>query len=140
MSRENLIDKVGKKQQLRRLKELKEKSEIALWFLESHGLKLSFLKVQEAAINEMHSLEFDQPSANDADQENLEIVLFLLDKFCASDELYHELPVFSEGLPTSYLIKQKRNELNKVCHIERTPGQHPAWCMTFIFCNFIKQL
>ena len=72
---------MGKKQQLRRLKELKEKSEIALWFLESHGLKLSFLKVQEAAINEMHSLKFDQPSANDADQENLEILLFLLDKF-----------------------------------------------------------
>ena len=72
MSREN-YPQSRKKQQLRRLRELNEKSEIALWFLESYGLKLSFLTVQEAAINEMHSLEFDQPSANDGDQENLEI-------------------------------------------------------------------
>ena len=87
----------------------------------------------------MHSLEFDQPSANDADQENLEILLFLLDKFCASDELYHELPVFSKGLPTSYLIKQKRNELNKVCHIERTPGQPaPRMVHDFHFLQLYK--
>ena len=87
----------------------------------------------------MHSLEFDQPSANDADQENLEILLFLLDKFCVSDELYHELPVFSKGLPTSYLIKQKRNELNKVCHIERTPGQlAPRMVHDFHFLQLYK--
>lgn len=72
MSRENYRQS-RKKQQLRRPRELNEKSEIALWFLESYGLKLSFLTVQEVAINEMHSLEFDQPSANDGDQENLEI-------------------------------------------------------------------
>lgn len=72
MSRENYRQS-RKKQQLRRPRELNEKSEIALWFLESYGLKLSFLTVQEVAINEMHSLEFDQPSANDGHQENLEI-------------------------------------------------------------------
>ena len=36
------IDKVGKKKQLRRPKEVKE---IAPWFLESHELKPSFLKL-----------------------------------------------------------------------------------------------
>ena len=50
---------------------------------------------------------------------------FLLHKFCASDELYHELSVFSESLPRSYLIKQKRNELNKLCHLERTQVSTP---------------
>lgn len=125
------IDSLGKRQQSRRLKELKEKSEIALWFLESHGLKLSFLKVQEAATNEFHTLEFDQLSANETDQNNLETLLFLLDKFCASDELYHELSLLSEDLPRTYLIKQRRNELNKLCHIERTPGQYPGAQLSF---------
>ena len=63
---------------------------------------------------------------------------FLLDKFCASDELYHELSVFSESLPRSYLIKQKRNELTKLCHLERTPSQHPDGCTTFIFYKFTR--
>ena len=111
------IDQLGKRQQSRWLKELKEKSEIALWFLESHGLNLSFLTVQEAATNETHTMEFGQLSGNDADQENLEALLYLLDRFCARDELYHELSLSSDGLPRSYLIKQKRNELNKLCRI-----------------------
>lgn len=85
------IDQLGKRQQSRRLKELKEKSEIALWFLESHRLKLSFLEVQEAATSETHTMEFGQLSRNDADQENLETLLYLLDKFCATDELYLSL-------------------------------------------------
>lgn len=131
LCQEKTIDKVGTKQQSRRLKHLKEKSEIALWFLESHELKLSFLKVQEAATNEVHTMAFDNLSGNDADQENLETILYLLDKFCASDELYHELSLLSDGFPKSYLIKQKRNELNKLCHIERTPGEHPGAQMSF---------
>lgn len=84
------IDQLRKRQQSSRLKELKEKSEIVLWFLESHGLKLSFLKVQEAATNETHTMEFGQSSGNDADQENLETLLYILDRFCTSDKLYHE--------------------------------------------------
>jgi hypothetical protein len=29
------------------------------------------------------------------------------------------------------LIKQKKNELNKLCHIERTPGQYPGAQLSF---------
>ncbi|CAB4030762.1 Hypothetical predicted protein, partial [Paramuricea clavata] len=45
-----------------------------------------------------------------------EKVLFLLDKFCVSDEIYHELMLVSEELPRSYLIKQLRSNLNKTYH------------------------
>ena len=129
------IEQLGERQKLRRLQELKERADVALWFLESHGLELSFLKVKEIETGKRHSFLFNKESNSapepNADQENLETLLFLLDKLCASDELYHELTMVSDGLPRSYLIKQKRNELNKLCHIERVPGQYPGAQLSF---------
>ncbi|KXJ26085.1 hypothetical protein AC249_AIPGENE6484 [Exaiptasia diaphana] len=61
----------------------------------------------------------------------LETILYLIDKFCASDELYHEFSMISNDLPRTYLIKQKKNDLNKLCHIERTPAQHPGAQLSF---------
>ena len=40
------------------------------------------------------------------DKNKLEQVLFLLDKFCVGDEVYHELTMITDGLPKSYLVKQ----------------------------------
>ena len=47
------------------------------------------------------------------DDDKVEQVLYLLDKFCASDELYHELTIMSDELPKSYLILS-RNETNSM--------------------------
>lgn len=58
-------------------------------------------------------------------------LLYLLDKFCTGDEFYHELSIISDRLPQSYLIKQKRNELNKLCHVERIPGMYPGAQISF---------
>lgn len=44
-------------------------------------------------------------TAADDCNDKLEQVLCLLDKFCASDELYHELTIMCDELPKSYLIK-----------------------------------
>ena len=63
---------------------------------------------------------------SDEEKEAIEQVLFLLDKFYVSDEVYHKLTQISEGLPKSYLIKQRREELNKACHLRKTPGEHPG--------------
>ena len=61
----------------------------------------------------------------------LEQVLYLLDKFCASDELYHELTMVCDELPKSYLIKQKKSQLNKICTIEHVPGHYPGAQISF---------
>ena len=55
-------------------------------------------------------------------------LLFLPDTFCIGDEAYHDLTMCSGGkdLPWSYLIKQCRDDLKKVCHITRTPGVAPG--------------
>ena len=49
--------------------------------------------------------------------------LFLLDKFCVGDSLYHELTMVMDGLPKSYLVKQRRDQLNDICYIISTPGE-----------------
>lgn len=65
------------------------------------------------------------------DDDKVEQVLYLLDTFCASDELYHELTIMCDELPKSYLIKQKRNQLNDICTIERVPGHYPGAQISF---------
>ena len=121
---------LGQRQKAQRIKELKEKADVALWFLETYGLKLSCLKVKEMESSGTYTLDF--PSDNVAeDKETIEQVLFLLDKFCASDELYHEFTLVYDDLPRSYLVKQKRSELNKLCHVEKVPGQFPGAQISF---------
>ena len=43
---------------------------------------------------------------------------FLLDKFCVGDSFYQEISMITDSLPRSYLVKQCRDELNKMCKIE----------------------
>ena len=49
-----------------------------------------------------------------SENERIEQTLFLLDKFCVGDTLYHEVSILSDDLPKSYLVKQLRmdNEQN----------------------------
>ena len=56
------------------------------------------------------------------EKSNVEKVLFLLDKFCIGDSFYHELTMTMDGLPKSYLVKQRRDQLNNICHITHTTG------------------
>lgn len=119
---------VGKKQQSRKLRLLKNKAQCALWFCRSFGLELSHVKLQDDK-GSSYSLDYEvctgDADISTDDKSNLEKVLFLLDKFCVGDEVYHELSVLSDDLPRSYLIKQLRSDLNKTCHIERTV-QYPG--------------
>ena len=67
---------------------------------------------------------------------------FFFLKFCVGDEVYHELSLMGEGLPKSYLVKQKRNDLNKLNHIERLPGSLPGASIDFTCTlkNHIREL
>ena len=131
------LNQLGKKQQSRKLKFLKGKAECALWFLKTHGLSLTSVKVANDETGDIHSFNFDESNKENCevtgnDQKAIEQILHLLDKFCISDEFYHELTIMYDDLPRSYLIKQCRNNLNKVCHIERVPGPHPGTQIDFL--------
>lgn len=71
----------------------------------------------------------------------LEQILFLLDKFCVSDECYDELTLIFNGMPRSYLLNQRRSALNDLCHIERVPGPYPGAQHSFsdILQQYVKE-
>lgn len=118
---------LGDKQKARRLHLLKSKAQRALWFCKSFGLDLEELKFQDND-GAHHSIHFNSstPSTYKSlsvdDKNKIEQVLFLLDKFCVGDKVYHDC---------QSLVKQKRNEMNKLYHIESLPGMHPGAMINF---------
>ncbi len=130
-------DKVSYTQKQRKLKELKTSAERALWFLESFGLNINSLSLT-ALDGEKVNLEYNASKKSayqllsQKEQDIIKSVVYIMDNFCVSDVAYHELSMFDqEGLPRSYLIKQCRQDLNKLCSISRTPGGWPGAQMNF---------
>ena len=119
---------VGERQQRRKMQELKTKVQRALWFSETFGLKLESVNFvdEKGATRRLSYSDKCRKSYKDLpveEQENIKSILYVLDKFCVGDAAYHELTMQCEnGLPRSYLIKQCKDDLNKMCHITRTPG------------------
>ena len=110
---------MGPKQRGRKLRLLKDKIQCALWFSESFGLKLSQVKLNDDK-GGTHLLAWENESfetLQEEDNNKLEQILFLLDKFCVGDEVYHEMTTHTGDLPKSYLIKQLRRNQNKTYHI-----------------------
>jgi hypothetical protein len=56
----------------------------------------------------------------------LKQLVFLLDKFCVSDAAYHELCIIYDDMPRNYLLIQCRENINKIYHTERLPGNKPG--------------
>ena len=122
------------KNKQRTLKAFLTRAETAMWFAKAFGLKLESLKVKEAKTGKTHEVnaetKTDEPGEHstsqneitDGEMSRVELILYLLDKFCVSDEFYHELSMIENGLPRPYLIKQCKNNLNKLCHVTPTPG------------------
>ena len=105
------IHEVGTKQKGRRLRVLKNKAQCALWFCKSFGLEISQIKLKdEEGCNSTFDYTADHGDSNMSENERIEQILFLLDKFCVGDALYHEVSILSDDLPKSYLVKQLRAE------------------------------
>ncbi|XP_028513002.1 uncharacterized protein LOC110242751 [Exaiptasia diaphana] len=142
------MSEVGKKQKSRKLKQLKDRAQAALWFSKSFGLditNISFKDVNDVKIDNVNykkEIKWSKGSKRyenlyEEEHERLEQIVFLLDKFYVSDECYHELSLVTNDIPQSYLIKQKRDNLNSLCHIERVPGPHP--CAQRSFDSMLKE-
>lgn len=125
------VNEVGNRQQRRKLKELKTRVEQALWFAKTFGLELESVSFSDLE-GSSHSLNYSNNQEKkgykdlpEDKKEKVKSVLFALDKFCVGEAAYHELTMTPGGqsLPRSYLIKQCKEELNKLCHITRTPGE-----------------
>lgn len=134
----NLSD-IGERQRRRKMNDLKTNVEKALWFAKTFGLELQSANFKDE-LRANHTLSYCekvQKSYKDLaeeDQQNVKNVLFILDKFCIGGEAYHELSMIdgNDELPKSYLIKQCKDELNKLCHITRTPGSAQGAQLDFL--------
>ena len=130
------ISEVKRKE--RTLKTFTSRAEAGLWFAWAFGLEIKSMKVSEIKTCLMHTIDveseesdvtsksngFDAPS--DEDKPKVDMVLFLLDKFCAGDSFYHEITMLFDDSPRSYFVKQKRNQSNDMYHITSTPGIEEA--------------
>lgn len=131
---------VGIRQQERKLRTLETRVEQALWFTESFGLHLETLKLVDD-FGKPYSLSFEEKGNKKAykdlpieQQQIIQQYLFLMDKFCIGEATYHELTCCpgADQLPKSYLIRQCKEELNKLFYIERTPGEASGAALNFI--------
>ena len=57
------------------------------------------------------------------DKSRVEKVPFLLEKFCVGNNFYHEVTMVFDGIPKSYLVKQRGNQLTDICHITSTMSE-----------------
>ena len=121
------------KKKSRTLKTFMTRAQTALWFAKSFGLEVESIAMKEIKTGSKHnatmaSAEQQENTATGLDslseeeKEKVEQILFLLDKCCVGDSFYHELSILNDLLK-SYLIKQRRTQLNDMCHIISTPGK-----------------
>jgi hypothetical protein len=67
------------------------------------------------------------------EQQKVEQILYIMDKFCIGEATYHELTCCLGGknLPRSYLIKKCKEDINKLIYIQRTPGEPNGAALNF---------
>ena len=134
----NLSD-IGERQWRRKLTELRANVQKALWFSKTFGLELDSVRFKDD-VGASHTCSYSDKTRksyknlSEADQQKVKNVLFILDKFCVGEEAYHELSMIdgNDGLPRSYLIKQCKDDLNKLCHITATPGSAQGAQLDFL--------
>ena len=95
----------------------------------------SSLKVSLEASPNNESL----PTKTQEDFDHVHQVLYLLDKFAVSDEVYHELQMLSSNLPPTHRVKQARKALNGSVTFERLPPPFPGAYRSFE-ATLIEQL
>jgi hypothetical protein len=133
------IDQVGTRQRLRKTHELKTKAERALWFLDSYGVTLSTICVEDSngkqvdispGINRAQKVS-KYENLPEVEKTRIKEVLHILDRFCVGDAAYHALCEDENGLPRSYMVKQCRADINSTFTITRTPGDLVGAQMSF---------
>jgi hypothetical protein len=94
----------------RKIKEFKSKTKTALWFVESYGLVLQYLKL-ESTDGQTAKVDFN-PSSNkssyqdlpEEERQKIKDLLFILEKPNVSESAKREQTVFCDGLPRTYLV------------------------------------
>ena len=120
------INEVESRQKRRKILRLKESCKSALWFSDSFNLDLLSIYFQVKNMDETSTLQYNQPTKNNLSDNHLFAiyqVLYLLDHFAVSDELYHEISMLFPSLPRSHIVRHIRKQLSENVEILGLP--HP---------------
>ena len=127
------IEDVSPRQARRKVAQVTTLSKRALWFSHSFGLEPEFIQFRKVASQSPLTVQLDDPSQSDTprspsqdDHDRIHQVLYLLDKFAVSDEVYHELTMLCSDLPASHRVKAARNELNDQLEFNRLSPPYPG--------------
>ena len=96
----------------RKIKEFKWKAETALWFVESYGLVPQYLQLESTDYDpKTAKVDFNPSSSKSAyhdlpeeERQQIQDLLFILEKFNISESAYRKLTVFCDELPRTYLV------------------------------------
>ena len=133
------IDEVSPRQARQKVAHVTTLSKQALWFAHSFGLEPEFVQFRKVATGSSLAVHLsDDPRSDDTppqptedDKEHILQVLYLLDKFAVSDELYHELRMLCPHLPASNRVKQARREINELLEYTRLSPPYPGAYRSF---------
>ena len=97
------ISELGKKQQRRKLTELKTYVEKSLWFAKTFGLNLKSATFSDAG-GSNHSVVYESPSARkrykdlpEEEKTRIKEILLIVDQFCIGEAAYHEITMTPAG-------------------------------------------
>ena len=131
------IEDVSPRQARRKVAQVTNLSKQALWFAHSFGLEPEFVQFRKVASQSPLTVQLSNPSESTTpqptqdDHDRIHQVLYLLDKFAISDEVYHELTMLCSDLPASYRVKGARSDLNEQLEFSRLPPPYPGAYMCF---------
>ena len=126
----------SKKQQKRIKGHLKGQCTATLAFLGLHDFVATKVEVFNCDTNEYETfellpsngeLEFNKENEpkelTDGDIDDINMWLYLKDKFNLSDDAWHEIAMKAKDLPRLYGLKKRMAELNKMWDLKPTPGE-----------------
>ena len=138
INRGKQIDEVSPHQARRKIAQVATLSRRALWFAHSFGLQPEYVQFKRTSSELSLQVSLASPSNESPPTQTQEDfdrayqVLYLLDKFAVSDEVYHELQMLSSDLPPTHRVKQA---LNESITFDRLPTSL-SWCVQIISSNF----
>ena len=123
----------SKHHQKRIKNQLKEECQTTLSFLGLYNFIATKIEVLNSETNQYETFnlvgegelpftESDPKALDNDDIDNINMWLYLKDKFNISNEAWHEIAIKANGLPNTYSIKKRINELNSKWNLKPTPG------------------
>ncbi len=123
------IDFVKHRSKLKKLKVLRNAAEKALAFVERFGVKVNKIELKSLSKGQTFNLEYavkqgaGYKNLSLKDQERVQGILYVMDKFGISDDAYHALSMaIGQEAERSYIVKQCKTQLNSISQISATPG------------------